>query len=228
VLLKLDEPEPGRNRETAMKLAAVCYTSDMGSLVDDVLAQAARRLKRNGLKIAGSIQWNEPIAGRRRCRMTLEDLASGRKILASEDRGSEARGCHLDTSALEEAAVLAAASLEPGIDLVIVNRFGKQEIAGRGFRQVIEAAVLLGLPVLAGVSERNQSSWQAFAGDEAECLPASLDAVLSWCGSVRTKGRLVPLWQGGIQPPYSNSGHVQPVASHESCRLVRSEIDAVI
>ena len=100
----------------------------MGSLVDGVLAQAARRLKLDGLNIAGSIQWNEPIAGRRRCRMTLEDLASGRKILASEDRGSEARGCHLDTSALEEAAVLAAESLEPGIDLVIVNRFGKQEI----------------------------------------------------------------------------------------------------
>ena len=177
-----------------MKLAAVCYTSDMGSLVDDVLAQAARRLKLDGLNIAGSIQWNEPIAGRRRCRMTLEDLSSGRKILASEDRGSEARGCHLDTSALEEAAVLAAASLEPGIDLVIVNRFGKQEMAGRGFRQVIEAAVLLGLPVLAGVSEKNRPDWQAFAGAEAECLTASPEAVLSWCGSVMAEGRLIHQW----------------------------------
>jgi nucleoside-triphosphatase THEP1 len=189
-----------------MKLAAVCYTSDMGSLVDGVLAQAAHRLRLDGLKIAGSIQWNEPIAGRRRCRMTLEDLASGRKILASEDRGSEARGCHLDTSALEEAAVLAAASLEPGIDLVIVNRFGKQEIAGRGFRQAIEAAVLLGLPVLAGVSERNQSSWQAFAGDEAECLPASFDAVLSWCGSVMAEGRFIHQWLQYLPLRRSNLG----------------------
>jgi nucleoside-triphosphatase THEP1 len=211
-----------------MKLAAVCYTSDTGSLVDDVLAQAARRLKMDGLKIAGSIQWNEPVAGRRRCRMTLEDLASGRKILSSEDRGSEARGCHLDTSALEEAAVLATASLEPGIDLVIVNRFGKQEIAGRGFRQAIEAAVLLGLPVLAGVSEKNWSSWLAFAGDEAERLPVSLDAVLSWCRSATAEGQLIPLWQEGTRPPYSNSAHEQAVASHESCRLVSSEIDAAI
>jgi HSP20 family protein len=34
--------------------------------------------------------------------MTLEHLASGRRILASEDRGPHARGCHLNASALEE------------------------------------------------------------------------------------------------------------------------------
>ena len=171
-----------------MRLAAICYCSSLGGTVDNVLAQTARRLKQEGLRLAGAIQWNEPIAGRRRCRMTLEDLASGRRILTSEDRGPQARGCHLDTSALEEAAVLAAASVGPRTGLVIVNRFGKQEIAGRGFRQVIEAAVLLGLPVLAGVSEQNFPSWQAFSGEEAECLPLSLEAVLFWCGSVLATG----------------------------------------
>jgi len=164
-----------------MRLAAIGYDTSTRDLAGQVLSQTVRILRQGGLNLAGSIQWNEPVAGRRRCRMTLEDLASGRRILASEDRGSQARGCHLDTSALEEAAALAAGSLEPGIDIVIVNRFGKQEAGGRGFRQVIEAAVLLDLPVLAGVSEINRSSWNAFAGDEAEYLHPSIEAVLSWC-----------------------------------------------
>jgi nucleoside-triphosphatase THEP1 len=167
-----------------MRLAAINYDGSSGTLVDDVLAEAVRFLKRAGLNVAGAIQWNEPLPDRRRCSMTLEDLASGRRILASEDRGPHARGCHLDTSALEEAAALAAPSIESGVDLVIINRFGKQEAAGRGFRQAIEAAILLERPVLVGVSENNRASWEAFAGNEAKYLRPSLKAVLSWCDDI--------------------------------------------
>ncbi len=80
-----------------MRLAAINYDGSSGTLVDDVLAEAVRFLKRAGLNVAGAIQWNEPLPDRRRCSMTLEDLASGRRILASEDRGPHARGsasCH--------------------------------------------------------------------------------------------------------------------------------------
>ena len=85
---------------------------------------------------------------------------------------------------MEEAAALAAASIESGVDLVIINRFGKQEAAGRGFRQAIEAAILLERPVLVGVSENNRASWEAFAGNEAKYLRPSLKAVLSWCDDI--------------------------------------------
>lgn len=166
-----------------MKLAAIKYDGSGGALVDDVLAEAARILKDNGVTVAGAIQWNEPVPGRRRCRMTLEDLTSGRRIVTSEDRGPHARGCHLNASALEEAAMLAASSIEPGVDLVVINRFGKQEAEGRGFRQAIEAAILLERPVLVGLSETNRASWEIFTGNEAEYLPCSFEAVLSWCGS---------------------------------------------
>jgi len=163
-----------------MKLAAIKYDSSGGALVDEVLAEVALVLKSNGVTVAGAIQWNEPVPDRRRCSMTLEDLASGRRILASEDRGPHARGCHLNASALEEAALLAEASIEPSVALVIINRFGKQEAEGRGFRQAIEAAILLDRPVLVGVSEANRMKWESFIGSEAEYLPCSIDAVLVW------------------------------------------------
>ena len=167
-----------------MRLAAVHYDKQSGSLVDEVLQEVARILKSAGVSLAGSIQWNEPLPNRSRCSMTLEDLASGRRILASEDRGPHARGCHLNASALEEAAVLAASSIEPHIGLVIINRFGKQEAEGRGFRQAIEAAILLGLPVLVGVNETNRANWEAFTGNEAECLPCATGAILAWYGAL--------------------------------------------
>jgi nucleoside-triphosphatase THEP1 len=166
-----------------MRLAAVGYDKQGGAHVDDVLSGVVRILKGAGVNLAGSIQWNETAPNRTRCTMTLEDLASGRRILVSEDRGHYARGCRLNGSALEEAAVLAASSIEPHVDLVIINRFGKQEAEGRGFRQTIEAAILLDLPVLVGVNATNLASWEAFTGNEAEYLPCSIDAVLAWYGA---------------------------------------------
>ena len=38
---------------------------------------------------------------------------------------------------------------------VVINRFGKQEVEGRGIRQAVETAILLERPDLAGVSESN-------------------------------------------------------------------------
>jgi len=163
-----------------MRLAAIRYDGAGGALLDGVLAEVVRVLKGSGITVAGAIQWNEPVPDRRRCSMTLEDLASGRQILISEDRGPHARGCHLNASALEEAAVLVASSIGLDVDLVIINRFGKQEAEGHGFRQAIEAAILVERPVLIGVSEYNRASFETFTGNGAEYLPCSIDAVLTW------------------------------------------------
>jgi nucleoside-triphosphatase THEP1 len=172
-----------------MRLAAVPYDNDGGARLDDVLAEAVRILKGGGVRLAGSIQRKEPAPNRTRCSIVLEDLASGRRILVSEDRGPHARGCRLNASALEEAAVLATSSIEDGAGLVIINRFAKQETEGRGFRQAIEAAVLRERPVLVGVSETNRASWEAFAGSESEYVPCSIDAVVTWCRGVAHDAR---------------------------------------
>ena len=63
-----------------------------------------------------------------------------------------------------------------GARLLIVNKFGKHEAEGRGFRSLIAEALASGLPVLLGVNQMNMHSFQAFAGDMAEPLtPAGLD-----------------------------------------------------
>lgn len=163
-----------------MRLAAVVYAPGQGNETDILLAELARTLVADGLTLAGAVQVNEPRGDRQRCDMTLMDLSSGRSVPASESRGSHASGCRLDTQALEEVVGLSLASVTPKTDLVIVNRFGKCEADGRGFRAVIEAAVELGIPVLIAVNEAYRPAWDAFAGPEAVALPHDFGAIQEW------------------------------------------------
>ena len=122
-----------------MKIAAIGYVHGQGDAVDALLCEVAAALKAEGVKLAGAVQWNVERVGRSRCDMLLEDLATGRRIDAS-DINRASTGCRLDAWALEDAAGLVASSIMPGVGLVIMNRFGKQEVAGQGFRAAIEAA----------------------------------------------------------------------------------------
>ena len=54
----------------------------------------------------------------------------------SQDRGKWARGCRLDAGSLELAVAQVASALDVGADLMIINKFGKHEAEGRGFRAV--------------------------------------------------------------------------------------------
>ena len=164
-----------------MKLAAVHYDAGEGQRVDALLSETARHLRSRGWRIAGTVQANEPRSDGCRCLMTLIDLASGERINATENRGPLAKGCHLDTAALEEAVGLAISSLTPAIDLVIINRFGKREAEGRGFRPLIEAAVELDIPVLIGVNQSQRAAWHIFSGAAGKMLKADAEAIRGWC-----------------------------------------------
>ena len=98
--------------------------------------------------------------------MVLPDLASGQTVKISEDRGTLARGCRLDLDALARTCALVLSSL-PHCDLVLLNKFGKMEAEGGGFRCIMSDALGLETPVIIGVPGRNLAAWRAFAGDFA-------------------------------------------------------------
>jgi nucleoside-triphosphatase THEP1 len=163
-----------------MNIAAVMYEGDQGSTVDTLLASVSYCLRQAGWKLAGVVQ--SPGAVRNsRCEMTLEDLATGACIETADTLGPNAAGCRLDTEALEDSAGLAASSLDPETRLVVVNRFGKRETEGHGFRDMIENAVFLEVPVLIGLKKIHLAAWTDFVGGEPLLLPTDVDEVLSWC-----------------------------------------------
>lgn len=153
--------------------------------IDRLLAQAVSRLETAGLALAGTVQTNIDRDDRPRCDMDLRLLPDGPTIRISIDRGAEARGCRLDAGALEQSVVWTDAALERA-ELLVVNKFGKQEAEGRGLSNTIAKALDSGIPVLVGVNGLNLGTFLAFAGDLAQPLPASSDAIVDWCLGTRS------------------------------------------
>lgn len=164
-------------------LVAITYATGEGAVMGRVVAAAEAA----GLRLAGMLQKDERRPDRRRCDMTLIDLATGREIALSQDRGRDARGCRLDHAALEDAAGHVATRLEaePRPDLLILSKFGKREIEGHGFRQAIERAVDLGIPVLVGVTADHVDGFRAFGGGLEEVVGGVDEIVASIAGGGR-------------------------------------------
>jgi nucleoside-triphosphatase THEP1 len=96
--------------------------------------------------------------------MVLEELAGGDLVPISQYRGPHARGCALDVGQLLAAMQLVRAQICTGPDLVILNKFGKTEGEGGGFRPLIAEVIEAGLPLVIAVPWRNIESWRQFAG----------------------------------------------------------------
>ena len=112
--------------------------------------------------------------------MMVRDLSTDREVRISEDRGPDARGCRLDPRVLEALVGSTASALDSGVDAVIINKFGKQEAQGAGFRGVIGQAVLCSTPVVIGVNVAYLDSWRSFAGELAEELKPDRNIILDW------------------------------------------------
>ena len=118
-----------------------------------------------GASVQGYVQYDLMKPGRSRCDMVLENIATGHQLAISQDRGPGARGCQLDENCLATAMVDLQSGLADMTDLMILNKFGKSEAEGGGFRPLIANALDRGIPVVLGVSWRNVEAWRVFAGD---------------------------------------------------------------
>jgi nucleoside-triphosphatase THEP1 len=170
-----------------MKLAAIIYGMGQADGVDAMLSALAAELRGAGFRLAGAVQHNTLQPQSPCSDMIIEDLATGRRIDISTPLAIAGGGCRLDAAALEDVAGIVAAGLEPGpasVDLVIVNRFGKQEMAGNGFRGVIEQAVAREIPLLIALNGVHRPQWDAFTGGHGDALPPTRAAVEQWCRGV--------------------------------------------
>lgn len=148
--------------------------------VDDILEAVARVLQKEGMTVAGFLQRESAGDGECCNRIDLEDIASGEHHIISQALGSGARGCRLDPQALAGVAGPLLAGLDRRPDLLILNRFGKGEAEGQGFRAVIEDACARGIPLLTAVRENYVEAWQGFAGELGAVLAPDQAGVIEW------------------------------------------------
>ncbi len=117
--------------------------------------------------------------------MDLTTLGSSRVFRISQPLGNGLAGCRLHPGALAQCSSFIEAELEEGADLLILNRFGRGESEGRGFRELISRAIELDVPVLIAVRPTYEEAWAEFGAGLSCDLPMTQDIVLTWFHQTR-------------------------------------------
>lgn len=161
-----------------MKLAYV-MTETRGT-TDRLLTLFSRQLIERGSRLIGVAQTNTECTDSTLCDMDVQVLPDGPTIRISQSLGAGARGCRLDPAALEQAVALVSAGLDSKPQLLVINKFGKHEAEGRGFRPVIGEALMRDIPVLAGVNSMNHDAFIEFTQGMGQRLAAEPEALDTW------------------------------------------------
>ncbi len=151
---------------------------------DLLLARFATYAAESGLRTCGTVQVNTDREDCARCDMDVRILPNGPVIRISQSLGKEAKGCRLDSEALETAVGIATERLQSGGDILVINKFGKHEASGRGFREIIAEALSRDIPVLVGTNGLNEAALVEFTGGEASFVEPTLASLKAWHQSI--------------------------------------------
>lgn len=156
-------------------LAALVY--EKGETPDIILRNFAARLSAQGVRAIGVVQVGSNCV---ESKLSVLLLHSGEELSLMHEAGRCATGCRLDVNRLSEAERRVAAALQEGADLVIINRFGKQEREGKGFARLIEQALSSDIPVVIAVSSQRFADWIHFADGMSVRLACDKEALDAW------------------------------------------------
>jgi nucleoside-triphosphatase THEP1 len=161
-----------------LNLAAIVYRP--ADDVDGLLAQFAGDLVRRGHRLGGIVQWNTKGERGQRERMDVIDLMTGEAVRICQSLGKGAAACKLNPAGLAEGATAVSRAVTAGVELVVVNKFSKQEAAGRGLRAEIADAVTAGLPLLTAVPDNCYAAWMRFTGGFGTTLLCERRVIEDW------------------------------------------------
>lgn len=165
--------------------AIACVVAEGRGAVDRLFHDVAERLAAEGWRLAGAVQVNCDTGDDKHCDMDVRVLPGGGVYRISQQLGRGSTGCRLNPDALERAVAEATGLWGDGPDLLIVNKFGKMEGEGRGFRDLIARAAAEGVPVLIGVNGLNRAALEEFLGMPAPLVAAEVEAMLDWAARQR-------------------------------------------
>lgn len=162
-----------------MKIAWI--TSPERGGTDRLLSDLAGQLQASGMHLAGIVKDQDHVSQfANGCDTRVRVLPDGPVIRITQDLGKGSDACRLDPGAIAHAVASVEAGPLQGAELFILNKFGPEEAAGRGFCSVIGAALERGIPVIVGVGNASRPAFETFAGGLAIGLAPDLPAILDW------------------------------------------------
>jgi molybdate transport system ATP-binding protein len=160
------------------RVAAILYRPQDD--LDTLLADFAQDLVRAGERIGGIVQRNIKDGSGCQVGMQAIDLMTGREVSICQPLGSGAMACKLDAAGLADASVAVASAIAQDVDLIVINKFSKQEAAGRGLRDELADAIAAGIPVLTAVPEKCFEAWISFTGGIGTTLLCERQVIEAW------------------------------------------------
>jgi hypothetical protein len=157
-----------------------------GEPADERMAALAAACRAQGLEVSGLIQHNEGDCALPGFSMALEDMGSGRRIPLVGEGPVPAQACRLDVAGLAEAAACLCVERHLSSDLVIINKFGRQESLGRGLRDEMAALVMAGVPLLTSVRASLLPDLEAFFGEDFVVIEPTAQAVARWLAGLKS------------------------------------------
>jgi hypothetical protein len=168
-------------------LAALVY--DAHEDPDQLLRGFAADLSARGFRAVGLVQLGHRCIDQPELAALL--LHSGETMALLQNLGSCATGCKLDVGQLLEAGARVAVAIDEGADLVIINRFGRQEREGKGLSFLIERALSADIPVVIAVPRLQFAEWVTFADGMSVTLGCTRAALEAWWLALSTRGAAV-------------------------------------
>ena len=167
------------------RIAAILYRPQDD--VDGLLADFAQGLVRSGERIGGIVQHNVKDGSGCQVGMQAIDLMTGAEISICQPLGGGAMACKLDAAGLAQAAVAVTRAIAADVDLIVINKFSKQEAAGEGLRSELADAIAAGIPVLTAVPEKCLEAWNDFTGGIGTSLLCERGAIEGWWQDLSTR-----------------------------------------
>src|ERR1700704_4518934 len=173
-------------------LAALVYSQDQDP--DGVLRDFAAELNARGYRAVGLVQLGHHCVDAPKLSAMLlhtgEELQLFQALGACAPRANGdavARGCRLDLGQLLNAGAEVASAIDQGADLVIVNRFGRQEREGKGLSYLVERALSADIPVVIAVPSHRFADWIRFADGMSVKLRCNRGALDAWWNAVSAR-----------------------------------------
>jgi hypothetical protein len=163
-------------------LAALVY--DQHQDPDQILRAFAAELNARGHRAVGIVQLGHHCMDASLSAMLVH---TGEELQLFQDLGTCSAGCRLDVGQLLDAGQQIANAIDQGADLLIVNRFGRQEREGKGLSYLVERALSADIPVVIAVPSHRFADWIRFADGMSVKLRCDREALEAWWQAVSSR-----------------------------------------
>lgn len=163
-------------------LAALVYERDQDP--DRLLRDFAADLTARGYRAVGLVQFRDRVKAPLLSGLLLH---SGETLSLFQDLGPLSTACKLDTGQLLNAGVRVANAIDEGADLVILNRFGRQEGEGKGLIDLIDRALSADIPVVIAVSSERFDDWIKYAAGMSVRLRCDRVSLEAWWNTLSSR-----------------------------------------